>query len=273
MLLSGALNATIADDTGSGTILDDGTGAGGTDNDTPGLSVSNASVTEGTDPYAVFAVSLSNLSTTPVSMNLALANGTATGGGVDFGAALEVSTDGGTTWTAGSTATIAAGNSSVLVRTPVNDDALNEAPETFSLTATRTAGTTTNGDATGIATIMDNDAPPSLTIDDIVVNEGIGTATFTVTLSAPSAQGISVDFATVDGTAATGLDFTASTGTLNFAAGTLSADGHDPDLQRRRFRAEREFQRSPEQCGECVNRGRQRHWHDPRCRQWAGRSG
>ena len=221
VVLSGVSNATIADATGLGTILDDGTGPGGTDNDTPSLSVSNVSVTEGTDTHAVFVVTLSNLSTTPVSISLALANGTATGGGVDFGPTLEVSTDGGATWTPGSTATIAAGSSSVWVRTPIINDALNEAPETFTLTATRTGGTTTNAAATGIATIVDNDPLPSLIIDDIVVNEGIGTATFTVTLSATSGQAISVDFATADGTATSGLDFAAATGTVNFAAGTL----------------------------------------------------
>ena len=39
VVLSGAVNATIADGTGLGTIRDNGTGAGGTDNDTPTLSV------------------------------------------------------------------------------------------------------------------------------------------------------------------------------------------------------------------------------------------
>ena len=59
--LSGAVNATLADNLGVGTIKDDGTGAGGTDNDTPTLSVSNVTVTEGTDFDAVFAVSISNV--------------------------------------------------------------------------------------------------------------------------------------------------------------------------------------------------------------------
>ncbi|MGB8166059.1 MAG: Calx-beta domain-containing protein [Chthoniobacteraceae bacterium] len=222
VVLSAPVNATIADGTGLGTILDDGTGGGGSDDDTPTLSVSNVSVTEGTDTHAVFTVSLSNLSTTPVNVSLALANGTATGGGVDFGAALEVSTDGGATWTPGSTATIAAGTSSVLVRTPITDDALNEAPETFTLTATRTLGTTTNGAATGIATIVDNDALPSLSINDVTVNEGAGTATFTVTLSAPSGQPVSVGYTTSDATALAGADFTGATGTLNFAPGVTS---------------------------------------------------
>src|SRR5207253_2086662 len=91
-------NATVNEAAGTGTILDNGGGTGGTDNDTPTLSVSSPNVTEGTDPYAVFTVSLSNASATPISFNLALANGTATGSGTDFGPGLEVSTDGGSTW-------------------------------------------------------------------------------------------------------------------------------------------------------------------------------
>ena len=151
VLLSSPVNATIADASGLGTILDNGGGTGGTDNDTPTLTVSNVSATEGAHTQAVFTVSLSNPSTTRVSVSLALANGTAVGGGVDFGSGLEVSTDGGTNWNPATSATIAPGSTSVLVRTPITNDALNEAPETFTLTATRTAGTTTNTAATGTA--------------------------------------------------------------------------------------------------------------------------
>ena len=47
-----------------------------------------------------------------MSFNLALANGSALGGGTDYGTGgagnLEVSTDGGTTWTDAASATIAA---------------------------------------------------------------------------------------------------------------------------------------------------------------------
>ena len=42
--LSNPANATIADNQGEGTILDDGTGTGGTDNDTPTVSVDNVTV-------------------------------------------------------------------------------------------------------------------------------------------------------------------------------------------------------------------------------------
>jgi hypothetical protein len=218
--LSAPTNATIATGTGVGTIRDDGTGTGGTDNDTPTLAVSNAAVTEGTDTHGVFAVTLSNPSAQATTVNLALANGSATG--ADYGPGLQVSTDGGTTWSAASAATIGAGSMSVLVRTPIVNDALDEAAETFTLTATRTSGTTTNASATGTATITDDDATPSLTINDVTVNEAAGTLVFTVSLSAPSGQTVTVDFATTDGTATAGTDYTAMSGTLTFAPGSLT---------------------------------------------------
>ncbi|MEA3207025.1 MAG: hypothetical protein QOE70_82 [Chthoniobacter sp.] len=222
MALSGAVNATIADGLGVATILDNGAGAGGVDNDTPTLNVSSPTVTEGTNPQAVFTVSLSNASATPTVFNLALANGSATGGGTDFGATIEISTDGGTNWTPASSATIAAGSLSVLVRTPIIDDTLDENAETFTLTATRTSGATTNANAVGTATINDNDATPALSINDVTVNEAAGTVTFTVTLSAASGLPVSVNYATSSGTAVSGADFAAASGTLNFAAGVTS---------------------------------------------------
>ncbi|MBC3876154.1 hypothetical protein H8K55_21420, partial [Undibacterium sp. LX15W] len=84
----------------------------------------------------------------------------------------------------------------VLVRTPITDDLINEVTETFDLTVTRTAGTTTNASAVGTATITDNDGTPSLSINDVTVNEAAGTATFTVTLSAASGQTVSVGYNT-----------------------------------------------------------------------------
>ena len=77
---------------------------------------------------------------------------------------------------------------------------------------------------------LDNDPQPSLSVDDVTVTEGnAGTvnATFTTTLSAPSGQTASVDYATADDTATTSTsgsppahpDYSAATGTLTFPAG------------------------------------------------------
>jgi hypothetical protein len=64
---------------------------------------------------------------------------------------------------------------------------------------------------------------PSLSIDDVVVPEGSSgttTASFTVTLSAASAQPVTVGYSTADGTATAGSDYTAASGTVAFPPGT-----------------------------------------------------
>ena len=71
-------------------------------------------------------------------------------------------------------------------------------------------------------TITDDDDPPSLDVDDVTVTEGdSGTvnATFTVRLSTASGRTVTVDWATSDGTATAGADYTTGSGTLTFAAG------------------------------------------------------
>jgi VCBS repeat-containing protein len=168
--LSAPVNATIADAQGVGTIQDNGTGAGGTDNDTPTFSIANVTVSDQSAGYANFVLSMSAASTTATQFSLALTNGTATGGGVDYGAAgatnLQVSTDNGATWVNATTAIIAANTTYVLVRTPILADVAFEVSETFTLTATRTFGTTTNTSAVGTATITDIDNSPNA-VDDV----------------------------------------------------------------------------------------------------------
>ena len=51
--------------------------------------------------------------------------------------------------------------------------------------------------------------PPAISINDVTVNEAAGTATFTVTLNAASGQTVTVNYATSNGTATAGADFTA----------------------------------------------------------------
>jgi M6 family metalloprotease-like protein len=66
---------------------------------------------------------------------------------------------------------------------------------------------------------------PSLSINDVTVTEGnSGTtvATFAVTLSAPSASTVTVNYATANGTATAGSDYLAASGTLTFNAGQTS---------------------------------------------------
>lgn len=59
---------------------------------------------------------------------------------------------------------------------------------------------------------------PQISIDDMYTEEG-NTATFQVTLSATSSATVTVDYATIAGTATAGTDFTSVSGTLTFAPG------------------------------------------------------
>ena len=334
-------NLVIGGQTGVGTINNDDAA--------PTVSVSSFSVAEVNGNFAVFNVSLSNPSSTAVTVGLGFSNGTvnptATSGpsnasiNSDYGnnAVMQVSTDGGVTYSAvgTNTATFAAGSTSILVRTPIYANTpvapVDAASEDFKLTATVSAGTTFNPSAVGTATIIDravtstnnptvtegsgtnlvhtftipvfgstttysfsiggtassgldynatptfittggtgtvtlaggiltvpgtvtgfsvtlgvindtlyentetaiiniggvvstgtindNDPIPSFTINDVTVNEGAGTATFTVTLSTASGLPATVDFNTTSGTAVVGNDFTANSGTLTFAPG------------------------------------------------------
>jgi VCBS repeat-containing protein len=178
--LTAPTNATITDGIGIGTIRDDGAGAGGSDNDTPTFAVSSITVSDQAAGFATFVVSLSNPSSVATTFNLALTNGTATGGGVDYGSGtatnLQVSTDNGATWVNATSATIPILGTYVLVRTPIIADVAFEVSETFTLTATRTTGTTVNASAVGTATITDifngpdaiNDIPVSNLQEDTV---------------------------------------------------------------------------------------------------------
>ncbi|HYZ20228.1 MAG TPA: Calx-beta domain-containing protein, partial [Gaiellaceae bacterium] len=71
------------------------------------------------------------------------------------------------------------------------------------------------------AIAMPGDPLPELSIDDATVTEGnSGTvqATFTVTLTPASAEAVSVDYATADGTAVADEDYEPRSGTLTFEA-------------------------------------------------------
>lgn len=68
--------------------------------------------------------------------------------------------------------------------------------------------------------------PPEASITDVTVVEGdAGTSTnvsFVISLNAPWTQPVSINYATADGTATSGSDYTATSGTVTFAPGELS---------------------------------------------------
>jgi len=89
--------------------------------------------------------------------------------------------------------------------------------------------------------IHDNDSSlggaPAITVGDVSVDESAGKASFFVWLDRPSPGGVSVQYATVPGSATAGEDFVAKSGTLSFAAGsrvaTVTVDLNDDALPER----------------------------------------
>ncbi|MEY2517507.1 MAG: large repetitive protein [bacterium] len=100
-------------------------------------------------------------------------------------------------------------------------DALDEDNESFRLVMS--GSEVADGD--GTATIVDDDATPSLSVaDSPTVTEGAGAqATFVVRLSAVSGRSVSVGYSTANGSATAGQDYSARSGTLVLSAGTAQA--------------------------------------------------
>src|SRR4051812_10917704 len=110
--------------------------------------------------------------------------------------------------------TIPAGSSTYSFTVLVNGDTTPETNETFFVNVTNVTGAVVT-DGQGQGTIVNDDAAPNLTINDVSLNEGNAgttTFTFTVSLSAPApGGGVTFDIATADGTATQPSDYTQKT--------------------------------------------------------------
>ena len=98
-------------------------------------------------------------------------------------------------------------------------------PVTISLSPAASCGTssvTCTPDGRKLTTPISTrvEGPPGLSVADAEVQEGPGAALeFAVKLDRPTAAAVQVDYATRDGSAQAGSDYTASSGRLNFAPG------------------------------------------------------
>ena len=198
--LASPVNATISDAQGQGTIQNDDTT----------ISIDDVAQLEGNSGTTnfTFTVSLSQASALAVQVDYATANGTASAG---------------SDYTAGSgTVSFAAGETSKTVIVAVSGDTTPEADETFFVNLTAPVNATIS-DAQGQGTIQNDDT--TISIDDVAQlegNSGTTNFTFTVSLSQASALAVQVDYATANGTASAGTDYTAGSGTVSFAAGETS---------------------------------------------------
>ncbi len=171
--------------------------------DIPGIAINDVTVNED-DGTATFTVTLNKAFAGGFEVDWETADGTAIDG-IDYDSANGRLTFAGT---AGETQ---------IIEVPILDDAIAEQSEVFlvNLSNVTNPGTINITKATGFGSIIDNDRA-TVIIDDIIVNEGDGQALFTVTLAGNAPFGFTVDYATADGTALAGEDYTATNGTLTF---------------------------------------------------------
>ena len=213
LTLTNAKRARIVDGVGRGTILDDDL-LGGSNPIVPNISIGDFTMTEGNAGTTdmVFDVTVSSSSATPITVDFATTNGSAVSTS-DYDPAA-------------GTLVFAAGETAKQIVVLVTGDTTAEANEKFFMNLSNASGATVP-DAIGVGTITDDDsggppANPSIAIANATVTEGNSGSTnavFTVTLSAPSSNTVTVNFATAPGSAVAPADYTSTSGTLTFNPG------------------------------------------------------
>jgi hypothetical protein len=206
--LTNPVNAGFGTAQGTATILDD-------DDASPAIAASIADpapVTEGNSgtQNVILTVTLSAAPSQTVKVGYATASGSATSGS-DFNNKT-------------GTLTFNPGQTSKTLSVAVKGDLKDENAESFFVNLQNLQGVGP-GDVQASVTINDNDAPPTVSINDVAVTEGnSGTknVSFTATLAAASSFTVTVNYATADGTALEPDDYADTSGTLTFAPGQTS---------------------------------------------------
>ena len=158
--------------------------------------------------HATITVNRSGATNLPASVDYSTSDGTATAGS-DYTAAA-------------GTLAFAAGETSKTFQVAVSNDGAAEANETVNLRLT-SGGVTVDS----LLSIVDNDDPKAsvqLSSPTYGVNEADGTAAVVVSLSHAVDADVTVNYATADGSAAAGSDYTDTHGTLTFR-GNVSNGG------------------------------------------------
>ncbi len=165
--------------------------------------VTNYFVGEST-PMLQVAVQLSDSTHFKVSVDYSTSDGTATAGS-DYGSAH-------------GTLVFFPGETAHTFRLYITNDTLVELNETILVTLSNPVNATVGGPAT--VTIMDDDPPTvSFSTSNFTVEENAGPAMITVSLNAASGMTPTINYATSNGTATAGTDYTPVLGTLTFSPG------------------------------------------------------
>lgn len=182
----------------------------------PTISIGNVAVSEGSEDFvnATFAVSLSNSSDRAITVDYTTIDGTARVSDNDYEAA-------------SGRLTFAPGTTTQQITVRVQGDRKFELDEAFSIRLSApTNAVLFDAPNQGVGTILSDDFRPTISIDDTALlpvlegNTGNTSARFTVRLSNPSTEAITVNYITRNGTA-NEADYTAviTPQTLTFAPG------------------------------------------------------
>lgn len=187
----------------------------------PCLSVNDVSVTENDSGTvdATFTVTLSAATAQTVRVNLFALSG---GGG--FSSNFTPATKDADFADAPGTVTFLPGETTKTFSVPVKGDLIDEPDQLFTLMLTTPVNALIS-DGRGIGTIVDNDAPATISINDVSVAEGNFnslSATFTVSLNGPSEKAVTVQYALEPGTATAGSDYFNVSGNVEFPVGTVT---------------------------------------------------
>ncbi|MCE2895087.1 MAG: hypothetical protein LW721_11645, partial [Flammeovirgaceae bacterium] len=186
------------------------------DNDNPitvGFSISTVAVNESTGTYNLI-VQVNSMSSPPVTVDYYITSGTATGG-IDY-------------VLASGTATIVDPFTSQTTTIPVviNEDALDEADETFVITLTNPTNANLATGANQLTfTIQDNDPAPTVAFSSSTSagSEAVGLASSVIQLSSVSGQDVVVNYSIADITATGGgVDYFVPSSPITIPAGSTN---------------------------------------------------
>lgn len=209
--LSSPTNASLARTVATATIVNDDVAA-----ILPGISIDDVSVLEGNSGQttATFTVSLSQAVTNNVTVAYATADGTATASDGDY---LPIT----------GALVFSPGQRQRTIAVTIYGDLRPESDESFSVVLSSPVNATLSK-AIGVATIRNDDAAnvPLIAVTDVTVTEGNSgsrPAVFTVLLSAPTTNTVTVRYMTRDVSATVAdNDYAAMSGELTFAPGEVA---------------------------------------------------
>ena len=213
-------NATLGQSVAQGRIedndeaQDDGDDEGGGDGgggEPLTLQIDGAQITEGQigeTKMLRFRAALNRASAAAVSASFATRDGTATAGS-DYQAQ-------------SGTLSFAPGQTEQFIAVALVGDETVEPDETLTVTLSAPVGATLTA-ASAMGTVQNDDVARSFSVDDAAASENASPLRFTVRLSQVSGLARTVRFATSNGTAMAGSDYTATSGTLTVPAGQVSA--------------------------------------------------